>query len=250
MDQPFINTSESVSRPLLAIPAEAVRMHTEIVTGLHEVEKAAFESCLEPEFIRRYFEVLDLFEKYQKVVVNASEYTVSCRRGCSHCCYHWVEDVNSFEAQIIAQYVTKHLSHKIETIVEQCREDEKLLTHIENLTLEKIAHGNQAAGLDHIDLVLSVFYQMKKSCPLLLESGVCSIYRVRPLTCRIYMSFSDTVLCDPQYQDQDDTPNYLLNLEEEASDILDRLHFKYQKFQGDSGLRSQLLKHLTCSADL
>jgi Fe-S-cluster containining protein len=245
VDKSLINTSEQESKPLLAIPAQAVQAHIEIVNKLRDLENADFKTCLEPEFIRKYFELLDLFAIYQKLVVKASEYTVSCKRGCSHCCYHWVEDVNSFEAQIIAQYIKKHYSHKIDDIIEACREDEKLLAHIESLTLERIENGGESATFDHIDLVLSVFYQMKKSCPLLLESGVCSIYSVRPLTCRIYLSFSDTVLCDPQYQDQEIIPNYLLNLEEDASDILDRLHFKYQKFQNDSGLRSQLLKYLT-----
>jgi hypothetical protein len=58
------------------------------------------------------------------------------------------------------------------------------------------------------------------------------------------MSFSDAMLCNPEYQDQEDIATYLLNLEENANTILDRLHFRYQRFAGESGLRSLLLKHL------
>jgi hypothetical protein len=59
------------------------------------------------------------------------------------------------------------------------------------------------------------------------------------------MSFSENALCAPEYQETDDIPTYLLNLDENASEILDRLHFRYQRFPEETGLRSMLVKHLT-----
>ena len=231
-------------KELLAIPAEASGIHSEIVNLLDQIETADNPSCLDHEFKLRYFRVMELFEQYQNIVVKNSEYSISCKRGCSHCCYHWVEDVNSFEAEIIAEYVRKFYPDRIDLIVDQCTEDVKLLNHIEELTLQKISSFRTEESIDPFDLILSVFYQMKKTCPLISENGTCSIYSVRPLTCRIYMSFSDSVLCNPEYQDQEDIATYLLNLEENANSILDRLHFRYQRFAGETGLRSLLLKYL------
>jgi Fe-S-cluster containining protein len=231
-------------KELLAIPAEAAGIHLEIVKLLDQLETADCTSCLEQEFKLRYFRVWELFEQYQNIVVKNSQYSVGCKRGCSNCCNHWVEDVNSFEAEIIVEYIRKYFPDRIDFIIDQCKEDVQLLNHIEELTLNKIDICDSEKTIDHIDLVLSVFYQMKKPCPLISDNGTCSVYTVRPLTCRIYMSFSDPVLCNPEYQDQDDIATYLLNLEENANAILDRLHFRYQRFAGESGLRSLLLKHL------
>ncbi len=188
--------------------------------------------------------MLKLFEEYQNAVVNNSPYTVSCKTGCSQCCYHWVEDVNSFEAEIISEYIKENYPERIDKIIRQCGEDIEVLGRIEELTIEKVKSFSDSEDIDHIDLALSAFYQMKKMCPLLSEKGVCTVYKVRPLTCRMYLSFYDPSFCNPDYQDQEIVSNYLLNLDENANSILDRLHFRYQTFPDDSGLRSLLFKYL------
>jgi Fe-S-cluster containining protein len=234
-----------VQKELLRIPPEARAVHNEIVRILDSMETGKAQSCLADDFKLSYFRVFELFEQFQHMVIQHNNYKVSCKRGCSYCCNHWVEDVNSFEAEIIAEYLRKYFPDKIGNIVTQCIEDEDVLNKIEKLTLDKLNASRNTDTIDHIDLVLSVFYQMNRKCPLLSENGACSIYKVRPLTCRIYMSFSENVLCAPEYQETDDIPNYLLNLDENASEILDRLHFRYQRFPEETGLRSMLVKYLT-----
>jgi hypothetical protein len=71
------------------------------------------------------------------------------------------------------------------------------------------------------------------------------IYPVRPLTCRMYLSTSDPLRCNPDYIHASLTPTMIIDLSEEANRILDRLHFRFQRFDGDTGLRSLLLKHLS-----
>jgi Fe-S-cluster containining protein len=232
-------------KELLRIPHDACLVHNDIVRLLESMENSTVQLCLADDFKLSYFRVLEMFEQYQQIVIQHNNYKVSCKRGCSYCCNHWVEDVNSFEAEIIAEYLKKYYPDSIESIVAQCKEDETVLNHIEKLTLDKITAAGDAGTIDYIDLVLSVFYQMNRPCPLLSESGACSIYTVRPLTCRIYMSFSENALCSPLYQETDDIPTYLLNLDENASEILDRLHFRYQRFPEETGLRSLLAKYLT-----
>lgn len=236
--------SPSVSKELLRIPHDARPVHNEIVHILGSMENSNAQSCLADDFKQSYYRVLELFEHYQQKVILHNNLKVSCKRGCAYCCNHWVEDVNSFEAEIIAEYLKKYFPDNIETIVAQCIDDEAVLNNIEKLTLDKMDAADDAGAIDHVDLVLSVFYQMNRICPLLSESGACSIYKVRPLTCRIYMSFSENALCAPEYQETDDIPTYLLNLDENASEILDRLHFRYQRFPEETGLRSMLVKYL------
>jgi len=237
--------SMSAIKTLLRIPQEARAVHNDIVRLLETMENSNAPSCLSDDFKLSYFRVLELFEQYQHMVIQHNNYKISCKRGCAYCCNHWVEDVNSFEAEIIAEYLKKYFPENIEKIVSQGIDDEALLNNIEKLTLDKMDATGNTGTIDYIDLVLSVFYQMNRPCPLLSENGACSIYKVRPLTCRIYMSFSENVLCAPEYQETDDIPTYLLNFDENASEILDRMHFRYQRFPEETGLRSMLVKYLT-----
>ena len=227
----------------IPVPETAERIHRQIVAKLTCLEESNFSSCLDSQFRVIFNDVLQLFERYQKLVLDHSKITCTCDKGCCSCCFHWVEDVNSFEAEIIAHYIRENMPDKIPQIKNSCIEDQAELERLYALVQEKLTQ-EQDETIDEIDLLLSVFYQARRLCPLCGSDGLCMIYPVRPLTCRIYMSFSDPGLCDPSYINDEYIPTYLLNLEESANDILDRLHFKYQKFKEDTGLRSLLIKYL------
>lgn len=228
----------------LPIPESARAIHKQIVEKLTWIERMEPLSCLEPLFLKNYSEVLDLFEKYRTQVLLHSKKTPSCSCGCAQCCRHWVEDVNSFEAEIIAGYIRKNFPERIPIIIERCKKDEEELKRLERIVFSKAAREIETGRIDEVDLLLSVFYQARRPCPLLEPDDSCSIYPVRPLTCRIYMSFSDPSHCDPDYINSEDIPTYLLDLEESACDILDRLHFRYLRFSDDTGLRSLVPKYL------
>ncbi|HEX3018696.1 MAG TPA: hypothetical protein VHP36_00265 [Chitinispirillaceae bacterium] len=229
----------------IPVPQAAKKIHSQIISNLILLEKSNFSSCLDLQFRSLFNNTLELFEKYQSAILENSSISCTCHKGCHNCCFHWVEDVNSFEAEIIAHYISSNMPGKITEIVNTCVEDLRELERLYKIVQNRLA-GAQAEEqeIDEIDLLLSVYYQMKRLCPLCNKDGSCMIYQVRPLTCRIYMSFSDPALCDPAYINDELVPTYLLNLDEDANDILDRLHFKYQKFQDDTGLRSLLIKYL------
>ncbi len=190
---------------------------------------------------------MDLLEKYQKAVIKESEFRIACAKGCSTCCFHWVEDVYSFEAQMIGQYIRENMPRDMERIKKTCREDEKLLTILQEAVDDKIQENFQEIekeGIDSVDLLLASFYQLKRPCPLLSAGGECSIYPVRPLTCRIYVNLSDPRFCDPRYIHDDDIRTYLLDMEEDANSMLDDIHSRFDIYNGDTGLRSLLIKCL------
>lgn len=229
----------------IPVPESAVRIHRQIVSKLTCLEESNFSSCLDPQFRVVFKDILELFEQYQKLVLEHSKIICTCNKRCCSCCFHWVEDVNSFEAEIIAHYIRVNMPDKIPHIINSCIEDQAELERLYALVQERLAQEqDESETIDEIDLLLSVFYQSRRLCPLCDSDGLCMIYPVRPLTCRVYMSFSDPGLCDPSYINDEYIPTYLLNLEETANDILDRLHFKYQKFRDDTGLRSLLIKYL------
>jgi Fe-S-cluster containining protein len=105
--------------------------------------------------------------------------TLACRAGCSWCC-HFSVDVRAVEVFGIVDFVERTFTA-----------DEKARVYAE-------IRANSAA-LENLD----EFERMKRNvkCPFLRE-GRCSIYSVRPQTCRNYHATS-AVGCQQSYENPD-----------------------------------------------
>jgi Fe-S-cluster containining protein len=106
--------------------------------------------------------------------------TLACRAGCTWCCYFTV-DVRAAEVFAILEFVERHFAA-----------DEKARVHAEVRT-------NQAA-LARLDEDARVTQNLR--CPFLCE-GRCSIYAVRPQSCRNYHA-TDVAGCQQSYEHPDD----------------------------------------------
>lgn len=230
----------------LPIPESARPIHEEIVTSLENLIKRNIPSPLHPDFIAVYDDILVRFSQYQHEVVKNYGKKVTCKKGCTYCCYHWVEDVYSFEAEIIANYIKEHFSERVNSIITKFREDEKELIKLNDIMEQKLIENRvnkEVSGIDSTDLLLASYYQLERPCALLSDNGICSIYEIRPLTCRIYISFSDPHSCSAECINESDIPTYLLDLEESASKLLDTLHERYDRYS-KSGLQALLVDYL------
>jgi Fe-S-cluster containining protein len=240
-----MNDLQKCRKPL-PVPPAAAEIHNKIYARLAALETNSAGTCLLPQFKKRWGEILDLIDRYQREIAHVSAIKISCRKGCAACCCHWVEDVNSFEAEIMAAYLKARHPEKVGRIVTQCAKDENTLTDLNAIVESKLAAAGTdpaVAGLDPVDLLLASFYRLRSPCPL-LEKNRCLAYPVRPLTCRMYVSFSAPEACVPGDSDNDDIPTYLFDLDEKANEIIDALHFRFRKFKDDTGLRSLLAKYL------
>lgn len=230
----------------IALSGDARETHIIIVNEIEKLLLLRVDSPSHPAFIAQYSAILDLFSQFQMDIIKDTEFTVSCRKGCSFCCNHWVEDVYSFEVEIIADYLKKNFPQNIDSLIEQCQNDEYEINNLRKIIEQKLGkYGNtkEALEIDSEELLLTTFYQLNRPCPLLLENGACLIYNVRPLTCRIYISFSDSNLCKPEFINNSDIATYLCDMEEDANVLLDILHKRHSK-SDKSGLRSLLPDYL------
>ncbi len=244
---PELPQAQTDDPPLPPPNKKARALHTSIVAHLRELLAGGASSPLDPAFINTYDSILELFAAYQQEIIAASDYRVTCRKNCSVCCHHWVADVYSFEAAIIAEHIRQHMPHKIPELCATLREDARLLQTLDELLDERVlkdAAPHTLQALDRDDLLLEGFYQLRRPCPLLDAHGACSIYRLRPMSCRSYLSFSDPLLCDPDTIYYHEVRTCLCTVEQEADELLEELHVRYDHCDGDTSLRTLLPYYL------
>jgi Fe-S-cluster containining protein len=230
------------SQPL-PVPPVVRSIHRSIVEQLKELINNDFSSCTDPAFQCQWEKITGLIGQCHEETINASPLRKACTKGCSICCRHWVDEVCSFEAAIIADFLESRFKDKLPSIVERCREDIEIFERLEVLVAQKLSVDAESENIDAQDLLLSIFYRMDRPCPL-LENGVCIAYQVRPLTCRGYVSFSNARFCRPEHGNDAEAATYLFGLDDKSQELVNKLHERYKKFEGDYGLRSLLPKYL------
>jgi Fe-S-cluster containining protein len=234
--------------PAPSVPAPAARLEKQIIKILRRLIKLSYTSCLDISFRSGYEKALALFSQYQDAILAGYPLKMTCGPRCGDCCYHWPEDTYSFEVQYIAEFLKKNRRNDISAICATLGEDIAILGRTKKSVSARLSDPAQKAALSDIDpydIALSSFYRLKRPCPLLTGDGSCSIHSMRPLTCRVYISFSSKEYCKPSRIASDKALTYLLDLEQDASDLFDQLHFMYDIFDGDTGFRSMLYRSLT-----
>lgn len=109
---------------------------------------------------------------------------VACFKGCHWCC-HQAVFANSYELHYLSEEIKKNFSsEELNGIIEK--------------TEAKYAHTSKL----NEDEIL----KYKAPCPLLID-GACSIYHVRPMACRIYLS-TKLETCLEFYHHSDNETNY------------------------------------------
>jgi len=236
------------TRPLLSIPPEAEQIHDMIMIVLRQMRDAGYSDCINDDFRRLYLQAMELYADYQRITVKASGKTISCGSGCWICCCHYAEDIYSFEAEIISCSLKKLPAEERARIKKSCEKAVCALERLRPIVSEKLLldeYRQISADIDADDILLSSYYQLKNRCPFLDDRNLCLIYAIRPLTCRAYINLGDPSVCPPEMINEADTSTYILDLNEEANDILDELHFRYERYPRDTSLCSLVLKYLS-----
>ncbi len=107
-----------------------------------------------------------------------------CAKGCALCCHQPVFAMD-YELNYLQNFINKELSPELK----------------KRIALRAGEKRNRLSGLDEARLLKS-----KYSCAL-LENGVCTAYRARPVACRIYLS-SNLESCRHFYHKPEDKSRY------------------------------------------
>ena len=107
-----------------------------------------------------------------------------CRRGCSWCCHQAVFAV-THEFLFLREFLTAHSGEKEAS--------------------EYLARAKKKSGIT-TPKSFHELLRFRSPCPF-LEGGICSVYKARPMACRIYLSSSEAE-CRQAHDDPGDEEHF------------------------------------------
>ncbi|MBK8368183.1 MAG: YkgJ family cysteine cluster protein [Bacteroidetes bacterium] len=144
---------------------------------------------MENELIKKIYTDIDRFIGTQ---------SNCCKKGCAYCCHQQIEVMN-VEKEVINEFITSELSDQTKEIIK-----ENL-----NVWLDYFdSNTPDNKTLDGNDVFKDFGSKAAKDglkCPFLIDN-LCSIYEMRPMTCRVHIVESEPEFCNKNKL-RDSTPN-------------------------------------------
>ena len=233
--------------PLPPPNKKARALHATIIAKLKDMLALNAASPLDPAFAGSYSTVLELFGAYQQEIIAGSKYMVTCGKRCSCAAIiGWLTCILSKRTS--SPNTSKNACRKkFPPCAPPCAKTPHCCKHLMIYWMNRFSK-TQARPLfkNWIAMICCwrVFTSCVVPCPLLDASGACSIYMLRPMSCRAYLSFSDPLLCDPDTIYYHEVLTCLCTLEQEADELLEKLHARYDHCDCDTSLRTLLPYYL------
>ncbi len=127
----------------------------------------------------------EIYIKVDKGINQFSQYA-PCKKGCGSCCSLYLE-CTDIEAELIRRYINEtRTPEEIDAL------NKKVKIMLETIATTGSPHVLQEKELDKLYLN---YASKRKSCIFLNEDKSCSIYEVRPLSCRKFLVFTSAENC-------------------------------------------------------
>jgi len=165
------------------------------------------------EFCRKYQGLLvkarqNAFDSLEKSL-SAEGKKISCRSGCTYCCYHYVA-VSFAQGIVIVDYLYKRkgLLKQFFDNYEKWRIDgESIADEIDRIRIHALSSSIPTHQVMMDTRSLSNRYlESSIRCPFLVDDK-CSIYEVRPMACSGHHSVTPPDCCAPAAQQKPDIRN-------------------------------------------
>ncbi len=132
----------------------------------------------------------EFFDKYAAVINEADQVfntvraryaeNVRCEKGCSDCC-HALFDLTLVEALFLnTAFGARFKGKERNQVLTRADEADRLVHRLKREAYKAVQEGKNAQ-----DILLEMA-KVRVRCPLLDDEGLCVMYDVRPVTCRIY----------------------------------------------------------------
>ncbi len=167
------------------------------------------------DFTKKYHEA---FASYLKAVLPQQPRPIQCRAACGNCCHHYPMSVEPFE--LIYLYSELRKRNDLLDIIEACQERSSMF---EGFYENRKSQGSVVEDdFDDKaeDLALHDYFAAWKPCPFSDKAGDCTVYPLRPVSCRMYFSETDPKFCTPEHLQTPDNDSYIVYLPDHIEDAV------------------------------
>lgn len=162
------------------------------------------------DFTKRYHEA---FAEYLAAVLPQQPRPVQCRPACGNCCHHYPMSVEPFE--LIYLYCNLRKRDDLLEIMEACQARSSTFDRLYATRFETVGSEDEAE-----DLALHDYFAQWKPCPFSDKAGDCSIYPLRPVSCRMYFSETSPDFCKPEFLQTEKNESYIVYLPDVIEEAL------------------------------
>ena len=195
------------------------------IKKIEKKEKKAPHGIWRRDFCKKYYELLirtrnNTYNSLVETLSSKGE-KITCRKGCTHCCYHYVA-VSLAHGIVIVDYLYKRKELLQQFIFNNEKWHRKGYSVSDSIDRTRIHALSSSVPIDQVitdTRPLSARYlNMNIQCPFLVDSK-CSIYDVRPLSCSGHYSVSPPSWCASDSQQKPVLHNIIPN-DEDLTEII------------------------------
>ena len=168
------------------------------------------------------YPIINIMVESTVEAIEADDKTISCQKGCDHCC-HLLVEISWEEARELAYWLVEQPKATQKQVLKNIKENvdaaDTVFNRRKNWT--RYNKANPSDTPDYPDALCDhYFYKENIPCPFLKEGG-CQAYVARPTVCRFHMVTSPATLCQRTVRDNDDyeVPDEIDTLSEEVAPI-------------------------------
>lgn len=170
-------------------------------------------------FTQEYHEA---FAGYLKAILPQHPRPIQCRAACGNCCHHYPMSVEPFE--LISLYSELRKREDLLSIMESCLVRSTLFEKLyeENKSLNDVPLSPDEDEFDDKaeDEALHQYFAAWKPCPFSDYKGDCTVYPLRPVSCRMYFSETDPKFCTPEHLRTPENDSYIVYLPDHIEDAV------------------------------
>ena len=181
------------------------------------------------EYIEKKKGILEQMQAYQFKTASQNGETISCRKGCSHCCLAYMQ-ASVQECEAIVYYLYRNepaLSAFLDNYTEwrqKLRRNGDIFKECGQLWQNKANPGASAGEHSACNESENKYRRQNIYCPFLLGE-LCLIYQVRPFTCAALVATTPPQWCHPS------SPNRAKTYVTRTPAVIDN-SFYYRKIRG------------------
>lgn len=194
------------------------RMDSALLDALRASYAQTSPGAPSPEMARAQLEYHDAYGQFLSYNVRANAIHVSCGRGCSRCCHHFVTSAHALE--VLSVYENIRRRPDLDELISLC---EKRVEDFEGWKefCDETYPDRPVAQRE--DLALEHYYDERNPCPFLEGDGACGVYQDRPMTCRMYIASSPPEFCEAEKVTEDEADIFTIPADESIAARLERL---------------------------